>query len=301
MESGSPIAALKLNSEDLLKTCLSKNSLMLYEEEVKDSLKRKRDMSADECRLKAKKRVSFGSVRILNEKEPDMLVEQPSLRSAEEYNELAMRYERLEREIEELELKSARSLDEHRSSMAAGYDSLLENVSSKLGINPRGPSADDVEVIKAKNQEVFQTLSGFNDKLSHKVTRNSALLDAAAKEVRRLNEEVQASKSTKEAHSKQSKKKLVRLRSQLQWYTELTRTELTRLSDSDFRGRVVKSDRESLVFDLRVEERSGFMHYSKVSSTFSEVEGMIDSTIYNITEREVPMIFRRLLNLVIKP
>jgi hypothetical protein len=301
MESGSPIAPLKLNSQDLLQTCLSKNSLLLFEEEVKDSLKRKRDMSADECRNKAKKRVSFGSVRILNDKEPDMQVEQPDTWSAQEYDELVLKYERIEREIEELECNSARGLDDQRSRVAAGYDSLLESLSAKLGINPRGPSADDVTALKAKNQDVSQTVSHFKDKLQHKMSHYLPLVDATEDEIRRLEQQLRVSKSTKEAHSKQSKKKLVKLRGQLQLYAELTKTELKLMSNSDFRGRVVKSLKESLVFDLRVEERNELMHYSKVASTFSEVEGMINSTIHNITEREVPMIFRRLLNLVVRP
>lgn len=299
---------MKLDEHEILQTCLSKSSIMFQDEEVKDAanLKRKRDTLDDhECRIPMKKRVSFGGVKVLNDSYVEASNSQTndkSPHSFSEYQDLALKVERLEREIEILEVNSA---EKHRDQLTASnlnYNSLLESLNKKLGINPRAPTDDDIMSMKTQNEEKSRTLKNLQANLLHETERHRTLLDKASEELTRIEEELRESKITKDARSQDSKCKLDKLRGQLRMYTGLTRMELTRTTDSLYRCRAIKSESEHMTFDIRfdVNERTheNVIHYSKVASTLNELECFLNASNFSLIESEIPMIFRRLMNVV---
>jgi hypothetical protein len=304
MESGSPCKTLQLNERDLQMTCLSKSSLSFPDEDAKDVglLKRKRDETEDaESRMHTKKRVSFGGVRVMNDFDSELPVR--TTYSAAEYNDLVLKCERLEREIEEMEVNSTEKLAAQRSFTDTSYVSLLETLSCKLGINPRAPSIEDVAALKAQNEEKFRVLRELQCNLRSETDRNIDLIKTAEETNHKLEDELRVSRMTKDARCQDSKSKIAKLRNQLQLYGTLTKIELTRHSDCHFIGKVLKTESESLTFEVRTESNEKtlehYLHYNKLSSTFPDVEGFINSSLSFITESEVPMLFRRLLSAVI--
>lgn len=320
MMSGSPCKFLHISDKEMLQTCLSKAPVTFLNEELKETgqLKRKRADTEDPDGIPPKKkRVSFGGARFINEfneisEQQDDLQVLPS-HSLDEYLELTHKIERLEREVEILEANATEQHSRALESTTLGYNSLLDALNTKLGINPKAPSDGDVAALLAKNDEQFQVLKELEATLAYETQRHISLINAAEEEIHKVEEELHISKSTKDTRSQEAKLKLARQRGELNMYASMTRIELSRISDNQFRGKALKTVNEHLTFDIHTgtteKTHEPVLHYSKVSTTIprrtdsgiepvAEVEGFLNTSITNITEAEVPLLFRRLLSLV---